>query len=138
MLEKLQKKEKHNNPNRKGIRIRWHSFGLKMFIWIFIWWGCWTTYQPTTIRTEGNCQKLIRLMSQSVRQTKRKLISQFSNIVDSDLIKDVRNIPVSACYYMVITSLNWSFVISIMLITIIITLITIITGTNMKILYYDK
>src|SRR5688572_13991206 len=49
--------------------------------------------QPTTVRTEGEHRKLIRLMSQSVRQTKRKLISQFSNIVDSDLMKDVRNIP---------------------------------------------
>src|SRR5688572_5243356 len=35
-------------------------------------------YQPTTIRTEGNRRKLIRLMSQSVRQTKEKLIAQFS------------------------------------------------------------
>lgn len=50
-------------------------------------------YQSTAVRTEGNRRKLIRFMSRSVRRTKEKLVSQFSNIADSDLMNAVRNIP---------------------------------------------
>ncbi|PKK60065.1 hypothetical protein RhiirC2_762122 [Rhizophagus irregularis] len=50
-------------------------------------------YQSTTVRTEGNRRKLIRFMSRSVRRAKEKLVSQFSNIADGDLMDDVRNIP---------------------------------------------
>ncbi|CAB4402425.1 unnamed protein product [Rhizophagus irregularis] len=46
-------------------------------------------YQSTTVRTEGNRRKLIRFMSRSVRRAKEKLVSQFSNIADGDLMDDV-------------------------------------------------
>uniref|UniRef100_U9U3U7 Uncharacterized protein n=1 Tax=Rhizophagus irregularis (strain DAOM 181602 / DAOM 197198 / MUCL 43194) TaxID=747089 RepID=U9U3U7_RHIID len=68
-------------------------------------------YQSTTVRTEGNRWKLIHFMSRSVRRAKEKLVSQFSNIADGDLMDDVRNIPRFGM---------------------------LLYGTNLKILYYDK
>ncbi|CAG8715785.1 5938_t:CDS:2, partial [Funneliformis caledonium] len=46
-------------------------------------------YQSITVQTEGNRQKLICFMSQSVRRAKEKLVSQFSNITDGALMDDV-------------------------------------------------